>query len=466
MELVTLQPWVYPTTFTGPMPYVPQDAIGRYPNISATPYQNNVYIPNHLVENYSSLVWKEGFRSSGEFELKTNDVEPTLNLLQKGTLVSVLDSNEVCIVTSQHIGTDEDGRDVLTVTGKSLLLYILENRPTRAHTKLETNDNTNAVETVNLVFQVPDHIAFLMWSAIVFPHSEGNYTISKKMFDLPFNVIVPHTAISVSVATKGAFYRSKWPPPIESRIDSVAALLDLDPSYGIRTIRPKGVSASIYRPTMTSLRGEGNLTVTNNIDKMLFDVYQGVDRSKDNTNRVIFRWDSGDIESAEYLSSIDGHKNFVNSHAELNRETFPNYNPSDHSEIVWAGDNRIDANGTPMITNLEQRKYVNGLAFRFGEVSSSADLKDSGITDANLSRLHDDGVKYLKENKEIDMLTADISPQTHYRFKEHYNLGDIVLVHGKYGGVQKMVVSEYTRTEELTEESGFPTLTKWEEPID
>ena len=464
MKLVTLQPWVYPTTFTGPMPYVPTDALGRYPNVSATPSQPNVYFPNHLIENYSSLVWKEGFRSSGEFELKTHDVAQTLERLKKGTLVSVLDSNEVCIVTSQHIGTDEEGFDTLTVKGKSLLLYILENRPTRAHTRLETNDDTNAVDTINLVFQVPDHIAFLLWSAIVFPHSEGNYTTTKKMFDLPFNVIVPHTAISVSVATKGDFYRSKWPPPIESRIDSVSALLDLDPSYGIRTIRPNGMSASIYRPTTASLRGEGSLTVVNNIDKMLFDVYQGVDRSKDNTDRVIFRWDSGDIVSSEYLSSIDGSKNFVNSHAELNRETFPNYNPSELSEFVWSGDKRIDANGSPLITNLEQRKYVNGLDFRFGEVASSADLKESGITDANLSRLHDDGSKYLKENKEVDMLTADISPQSQYRFKEHYNLGDIVLVHGKYGDAQKMVVSEYTRTEELTEESGFPTLTRWVPP--
>lgn len=466
MELVTLKPWVYPTSTTANSVYFPDDVVNRYPPGTPTPVQPRVYYPEHVVEGYTSLVWKEGFRSSGEFELKTHDISRTMDLLAKGTLVSLLDTNEVCIVTTHHIGTDEEDRDVLTVKGKALWVYILENRVTRSHTLLHVGDNPTAVTVVNLVFKIPDHLAFVMYSAIVFPHSEGGYMITKKNFDLPFNAMVPHTAISVSVSDKGDFYRTKWPPPNESRLDSVSALLDLDQKYGVRTIRPNGVSASIYRPYLHSTRGEGATTVEHDITKMLFDIYQGVDRTLDNADRVMFRADSGDIQSAEYVSSIDGHKNFVSVHAELNPETFPTIKPAENHELLWENDARIDVDGYPIVGNVEDRKYVAGLNFRHGQVASSANLKEEGVTDANIGRMHSDGRKYLRENEAIELLTADISPYTQYAFKRDYNLGDVVYVHGKYGGLQKMVVSEYTRTEEVTEEKGFPTLTRWVEPLD
>ena len=467
MQLVTLKPWVYPTTTTNELIYYPDDVVGRLDGAGATPTpkQPNVYTPEFMVEGYNSLVWKEGFRSAGEIELKTHDIQRTMDLLPKGTLVALLDSNEVCIVTTHHIGTDEEDVDTLTVKGKALWVHILENRVTRSHTTFRNGDVADAVATVNLVFQIPDHLAFVLYSGIVFPHSEGGYLNTRKRFDIPFNSMVPHTAISQSVSDKGDFYRTKWPPPNESRLDSVSALLDLDQNYGVRTVRPNGVSASVYTPSLTSLRGEGATTVQTNIDKMLFDIYQGVDRTLDNQNRVMFRYDSGDIQSAEYLSSIDGHKNFVSSHAEFPPDYTPLTRPNELHEILWEKDHAVDLYGTPLIGNVADRKYVAGLDFRHGQVASTADLKESGLTSPNLSRMHEDGYKYMRENPAIEILTADISPYTQYAYKTHYNLGDIVLVQGKYGGLQKMVVSEFTRTEDLNEEKGFPTLIRWEPPI-
>lgn len=467
MELVTLKPWIYPAETTDELIYYPDDAVGRLDSqgVVPTPKQTGVYFPQTVVEGYTSLIWKEGFRSSGEFELKTHEVQKTLDVLPLGTLVSLLDSNEVCIVTKHHIGTDEEDKDVLTVGGIALWVYLLENRVTKVHTSFRNGDSANAVSTVNLIFQIPDHLAFILYSGIVFPHSEGGYPITRKYFDLPFNAMLPHTAISQSVFAKGDFYRSKWPPPNESRLESVSAILDLDQNYGVRTIRPNGVSANIYTPDLTSLRGEGSTTVATNIDKMLFDIYQGVDRTQTNEDRVMFRYDSGDIESSEYLSSIEGHKNFVSVNYEVNPETFPDVKPPEMHEILWEKDQKIDFGGYPIVGNAEDRKYVNGLDFRLGQVDTSANTKEAGITTPNMGRIHADGYKYLRENPELEMLTADISPYTQFVYKEQYNLGDIVLVQGKYGGTQKMVVSEYTRTEEVTEEKGYPTLIRWVPPV-
>lgn len=596
MDMVTLRSWVYPSELEpGADAYVPDDAVGRHhnPNITPSPKQSGVYTPENLVENYTSIVWKEGFRSAGDFELKTHDVQNVLNLLPRGTLVSLRDSNEVCIVTTHHIDTDEDNQDVLTVTGRSVLLYTLDNRISWAYISNEQPDeDPNAVTTVNLIFQIPDHLAFVMWGGLVFPHSEGGYPNTKKRFELPYNISVPHTAISLSVFENGDYYRTKWPAPQETRLETVSSLLDLDQKFGVRTIRPHNASAMIYTPNLSSLRGEGILTEVEEVDKLLFDVYQGVDRTKDDENRVIFRYDSGDIDSAEYLSSIDGHKNFVNSYAEKNLEGgSAHIQPAYRSEIFWEKDKWIDITHEPYhfstdrwfgpmprstwqtlhthtikgsgpanirsdwlfnmtglymarhlrairirlngrqigywdhggervmaqvwrsegsITNQElvegdqltleaygsssngdlrtlsryslqvnpaphedgflstrnASRFVHGLDFRLGAVESDANLKDDGLTNENHSRIRSDGQKYLNEHKDIEIITADISPNTPHRYNEDYGLGDLVWVQGKYGELQKMVVSEFTRTEEATGETGYPTLVRWEEPID
>lgn len=593
MDLVTLKPWVYPDS-NGVDLYVPDDAVGRHydPNITPTPPQFGVYQPEHVVENYSSLVWKEGYRTTGEFELKTNAIEYTQNLLPLGTLVSLLDTDEVFIVTTSHISTDESNVDTLTVTGIGLLPYLLENRPSWSYVDSgRDGEDSNAVTTVNLVFQIPDHMAFVIWGGVVFPHSEGGYPNTKKQFELPMNISVPHTAVSVSVRERGDYYRTKWPAPQETRLQTVSSLLELDQRYGIRTIRPTTNDAYIYTPRLNSLRGEGNMSEFESTDKMLFDIYQGVDRTKDGTNRIVFRHDGGDLIKAEYLSSIQGHKNFVNSYSEHKTVEPANLNrPPYHSELIWDGDDWVDNlhepytysedvstdpltrynwirlhsyrvpttgtaniratwrfNSTPLyvsshvretritlneetmghwdhggnrvragawsssgsvndiflsdgdnvsfwaratanntnlrtlsrfslsvdpsphedafLTNEEKRNRVQGIDFRLGAVESKANTSEAGLTLENRSQIRSDGLEFLKEHGDIEMITADISPSATFKYRVDYNLGDVVWVLGKYGAQQKMVISEYTRTSDDTGISSFPTLVRYDEPL-
>ena len=477
MELVTLRDWIYPESglaFGEPV-YVPKDAPGRHTNHyfnKPTPRQPSVYQPEHLVENYNSLIWKEGFRASGSFELKTYDVEATLKLLPRRTLVSLRDSTEVCIVTTHHIETNEEGQDVLTVSGISLMRFLLENRPTWAYwLDLNRPDRVHA-ERVNIVFQIPDHISFILWSGLVFPHSEGGYPQTGKSFELPFNIMIPNSAISQSIFEKGDYYRAEWPPPIESRLTTINEVVSLDQRYGLRTIRPSNRTAYVYTPTLTSLRGEGGVEERTKIQEMLFDVYQGYDRSE-GADRVLFRHDAGDIVNSEYLSSVELYKNAVSSHAEVEGDGYGNLYPKVLSHIVWESDAKVDKEtGLPVMSpyEMDNRKYIAGTEFAMGEVASTAKVQGAPIPDTQPSparaRMYSEGLKYLQENEDLNMLTADISPHTQYKYGQHYELGDAVLIQGKYGSVQKMVVSEYTRTSEESEISGYPTLVRWKDPAD
>ncbi|ADD80928.1 minor tail protein [Rhodococcus phage ReqiPepy6] len=460
MDLVTLKDWVYPTLPTHPW-YVPDDAVGRESDplySTPSPKQPGVYTPLNLIEGYTSLIWKESFAgTNGTFELKTYDVQKTLDALPKGTLVSLLDTDEVYIVTTRHIGTDEGGVDTLTVSGVSILKFLLDNRITWSYDP--TTPTPIRATNVNLNFRIPDHLAFILWSGLVFHHREGGVS-GGKPFELPYDITVPHTAVSQSLydPSKGDLYSTEWPPPIEYRITSINDLMALTQRFGVRTIRPRGGSAWIYKPSLASKFGEYDpLVMQTNIDKMLFDVYEGLDRTKADANRIVFRHDAGDIVSSEFLDSIETFKNVVNSHAEVDptKTAFSNMFPPVVSKIHYA-------TGLPGSTPADNVKP--GTQFLMGEVASTADLKNYGLNAATSARMSADAYKYLRDNKRIDMLTADISPDTQYKYKVHYNLGDIVYVQGKYGGLQKMVVSEYTRTSENIGESGYPTLVRWEDP--
>lgn len=471
MDLVTLKDWIYPVTPVGTPPYAPDDGVRRHTNPfyeTPSPYQPGVYDPDLLVENYDSLIWKEGFRSSGSFELKTVDIEATRAKLPKGMLVSLRDTNEVCIVTTHHIGTDDMDRDILTVKGTSFLVWLLENRPTWAYQHNPANPTNTSAERINLVFQIPDHLAFIIWAATVFPHAEGGYPTSHKPFELPMNIIVPHVAVSQTIAIKGDYFRTEWPPPIETRLTSVNGILELDQKYGIRTIRPKNLSALVYSPTINGLRGEGATTVTHNITKMLFDVYQGRDLTV-GENRVIFRQDSGDITTSEYISSIEGYRVMVSTHFDVDGTKFNNLQPPTVSILAWQGDAQLDVSGNPVPNpNADARKYIAGKDFTMGDFASNVTIppNDGGLTDATLARIQSDAFKYLREHKDLDLMTAEISQHTQYKYKQDYDLGDIVFVQGKYGTVEKMLVTEYTRTSDANGISGFPTLVRWDNPND
>lgn len=468
MDLVILQDWVYPTTGSGVPIYAPDDGVGRHTDASygyPSPYQPGVYQPTEMVENFDSLIWKEGFRTAGTFEMKTYDIENTLAKLPKGTLVSLRDTDEVHIVTSVLIDTDAEDRDVLTITGTDVLTYILENRPTWSYQENINNPSPVNATRVNMVFRIPDHLAFIIWAGAVFPHAEGGFPTSKKPFELPTNIIVPHTAVTVSIAERGDYYRAEWPPPIQTRLTSVNEILELDQRYGVRTIRPSGTTALVYRPSINSLRGEGGTTQETNISKMRFDVYQGRDLTGGN-DRVMFRYDAGDIVSAQYLSSLAERKNVVSVHVDVDAEQFKNRQPPVFSYNVWPGEGKTDDLGRPIPVNVDSRKYIAGLRFAMGEVQSSVKIpsSDSGLTDIAVSRLLSDGRRYLMENKDVDILTADISPHTQYKYGQDYDLGDVVYVQGKYGTANKMLVSEYTRTFDQNGVSGYPTLVRWVDP--
>lgn len=73
-----------------------------------------------VVDKYESLIFTERFSSAGDFQLKVQSTLGNRNRLVEGTKLAILESYRVMIVDTVQDGTDDDGQQILTITGPSL----------------------------------------------------------------------------------------------------------------------------------------------------------------------------------------------------------------------------------------------------------------------------------------------------------------------------------------------------------
>lgn len=73
-----------------------------------------------IVDVYISFVWAERAAKFGDFELVLHNTRENANLFSSGLKLSILESDAVMVVETNSSEKDEDGNDILKVTGRSL----------------------------------------------------------------------------------------------------------------------------------------------------------------------------------------------------------------------------------------------------------------------------------------------------------------------------------------------------------
>jgi hypothetical protein len=195
-------------------------------------------------------------------------------------------------------------------------------------------------------------------------------------------------------------------------------LLEVD-NLGIKCLRP-GVPGGGPNPAWSTLL-----------------VHRGVDRS----GTVVFSYNSGDILGAEYLNSSKPRRNVC-------------IVTSKWFEVVVDQSNNASALNR-LIMNIEAK-----------DIDERYTVEPvSGATRTALqNRMASRGRMALGKRKAISLQNIRTSPAAKvFKYGIHYDLGDIVMVRGNYGNVQKMRVTEYV---EINGENGveaYPTLEELEE---
>lgn len=85
--------------------------------------------PNQLVENYTSLIWTERYSKSGDFELVSENIYETVNLLPKESYVSLRESSVPMVVENHKIRKPKAAAPFVSITGRSMET-VLERRAT------------------------------------------------------------------------------------------------------------------------------------------------------------------------------------------------------------------------------------------------------------------------------------------------------------------------------------------------
>lgn len=347
---------------------------------------------------YDSAMWVERYRAPGEFEIVAPLSSGLRTVLPLGTIISHTDTLEACVVENHNIKEGKNTDPTITITGRSVESY-LENRIVGL--ELAWNDPDEPYARYNLTAATVAQQA----KKLINDHIQVSFlNDGSNSFD--DNILAE--AIAGSGVTEAREIK---------RQDVHKALLDLlkVEDLGVRFVR------------------KNNFGVMGVSDKSWVYIHAGTDKS----STVVFSWDQGEIQSAEYLSSLKNLKNtalVTGAHLE---------------EIVYAADTNwtrrvmlveaadIDESYTPPIAAPDRTALRAKMAVR--------------------------GREALAAQKLIDIVSIDITSATEHIYRKDYDIGDIVSVSGNYDTTVKRRVVEHVEIEDKNGSNSYPSLAALEE---
>jgi hypothetical protein len=357
-----------------------------------SPDNKTVLTQGQGINGYTSIMWTERYKEPGEFEIQVPLSVGLREFLPLGTLISHADTLEVMIIENHEINETRDEDPTLTITGRTFD-SILEQRIVGMN--IARNSTTHLITDYTLA-------AANSWQ-------HANTLINEHIFSATDNDDkLPNVVAQIDV--------SGVTGPVEARtfdrgtvLERVHELLDVD-EIGIKTVRRNNFGV------------DGSSTTT------IIYLYTGVDRS----NTIHFSWQSGDLDSADYLFT---NKDLKNTALVVSRY------------LTWVVD--IDS------VEYDRRMMIVDAA----DLDDNLDTVPTLTQKADiLNRMEIRGKEVLQAQKNITITRADISKSSKYQYRKDYNVGDLVSVDGNFGQIAKMRVIEFVEIEDENGESGHPTL--------
>lgn len=359
------------------------------------------YNIDKLIEGYDSLIWTERYTVASEFKLTTYNIRETKSALPLDSFVSLLDSLEVMMVETHEIVEDSDGVDQLIVTGRSVETF-LEGRSAWAEPSYIGTEPISWARWVSYYESRnnADLAALAIFASVVstISHDRPN--------ELLPGVAVTHTLQSTYGGDQNALMERG------DTYSAVLKFLDVD-NLGIRSLRPPGSGNRI-----SFNASGGKLSTTMSFTSTLrFDIYDGIFRTG-----VNFSQDAGHIDNPRHLWTKRGLKN-----------------------VAWAK--------TPVMGYIIPRSAPEAYGF-----DRRLQIMEFGEEFNTFAKITKQAVRDMNQTKNTDIFSGLVSPSAPYTYGVDYNLGDLVMMSGKYTDPQIMRVTEYIRTEDQEGERGYPTL--------
>lgn len=315
-----------------------------------------------IIDEYASLIWRPAYYDVGDFELYVNASTNNIELLQEGyylvrdTDISVDSSgnviyNKVMIIKNHKITTDVEDGDYLLVSGRELK-FILNQRIVWTQTNLDSNVETAIRRLVNDNAISPTNT----------------------------NRIIPN--------------------------------LILDDLSGITDTIRKQITGDKLDVAITEICTTYNLgwDIYIKANKLVFKVYQGLDRSYNQTDRP-------------YVVFSDDFENIINSEYELNTENYAN-------TALVAGEGEGTARTTTTLN--DNNSGLNRYEVYIDSRDTSSNEGEVSASDYN-SLLVEKANEKLSEYAITTAFAGEVQYDYNFEYGKDYYLGDIVTVINRYG---------------------------------
>lgn len=362
-----------------------------------------------IINGFTSKMWIERYAESGEFTLEAPLHTEMRSKLPIGSFISHVNSEELMIVENHEINDDGSPDSKIIITGRGFETF-LENRAIASN--MRTSDGYVGRYTLG---------ADNTWDQVV--TLIGNHIYAPLLNDVNDNL--PYTYVNAEVYNITG-EQSKRDIQVGNVYERVLELLKID-NLGIKAFRPAkwNVFGSWSQVPPQPMEADPPEATTNTI----IVIHNGKDLSKS----VIFSYDAGDIAAGDYLWSNKNAKNaaFVRG--------------------KWVEVRVVKS----------KKKYDRRMMYIDGtKLDDDMDTKPTGTTYGNIvldmKRLANEK---LKSQSKIVLGKTDINKQVQsHKYRQDYNVGDLVGVRGNYEEFSIMRVSEYVEIEDENGEQGYPTL--------
>lgn len=360
-----------------------------------------------IVEDHESLIWTERYKQYGDFELTVASTQRSRNLLKPDTLLAMNESHRVMKVESFEDGTDQDGRRMLTVKGRSIeaLLYDRVARNDLLGTTTTTGTGEDAVTTDKV------------WTLTGTPAA-----IMRKIFHdiCVTGILSVHDKIPLINEGSTFLPATTIPEPIDP------ITVDLDP---VTVYDAEVQIADIWNLGFRLIREYDT-------SKLWFDVYTGTDRTSGQATRpaVIFAPELDNLQNTKELTITENTKNVAYV-----------YSPAGFQMVYAIG---VD----PEIDGFDRKVLVINAT----DVTTEKYPDPEDVATA-LIRIGNDELVQYRASQAFD---GEINQHSAYKYGLDYFLGDNVEQRNSSGVANVMQVTEQIFVSDQEGDRSYPTLTK------
>lgn len=348
-----------------------------------------------IINGLSSKMWVERYAVNGEFKFTAPASAGMRELLPIGSFISHVESREIMVVENHEINDDKGRETELVISGRGHETFF-EQRIVGSNKAFPTS---GAIVEYALA-------AGYTWNQIVTLLND-HLTVAGLIDD---NTALPYLNISTDVAETGVIE-----PRVVKRGSLYTRMLELMQvdDLGIKVIRP-----GIWSPL-----GAGS-------QETAVIIHKGVDRSA----QIMFSYETGEIESADYLWSNKKLKN-----------------------TAYVSGKWVETVVTTAETGYDRRM----MQVDASDIDDAYDTPPAGATlDTVVAQMQQRGIEALAAQNEIALTKAEVSKDTNQSaYRVDFNVGDLITVQGDYNETSKMRISEYVEIEDENGRLGYPTLT-------